>query len=280
MLFSGFIISTFVQTEFLMNKKKQSDNRTFRPNTKKRLSQRVQKVEKKGMRLNQFIAHAGISSRREADELIKAGLVKVNGSIVLEMGFRVKNTDTVKFNNETIRSETKRYLLLNKPKDFLTVTNDPRKKNVYSLIESACKERLYPVGRLDKQTSGLLLFTNDGEMVKKLTNPRKPIKKIYHITLDKNLKANDMKRISEGVVLDGYKVLVDAISYVQNSPKKEVGVELSFAKNKTLKRLFLQLGYKLVKQDLVYFGGLTKKDISRGKYRFLSEKEVAMLKMI
>ena len=280
MLFSGFIISTFVQTEFLMNKKKQSDNRTFRPNTKKRLSQRVQKVEKKGMRLNQFIAHAGISSRREADELIKAGLVKVNGSIILEMGFRVKNNDTVKFNNETIRSETKRYLLLNKPKDFLTVTNDPRKKNVYSLIESACKERLYPVGRLDKQTSGLLLFTNDGEMVKKLTNPRKPIKKIYHITLDKNLKANDMKRISEGVVLDGYKVLVDAISYVQNSPKKEVGVELSFAKNKTLKRLFLQLGYKLVKQDLVYFGGLTKKDISRGKYRFLSEKEVAMLKMI
>ena len=280
MLFSGFIISTFVQTEFLMNKKKQSDNRTFRPNTKKRLSQRVQKVEKKGMRLNQFIAHAGISSRREADELIKAGLVKVNGSIVLEMGFRVKNTDTVKFNNETIRSETKRYLLLNKPKDFLTVTNDPRKKNVYSLIESACKERLYPVGRLDKQTSGLLLFTNDGEMVKKLTNPRKPIKKIYHITLDKNLKANDMKRISEGVVLDGYKVLVDAISYVQNSPKKEVGVELSFAKNNTLKALFLQLGYKLVKQDLVYYGGLTKKDISRGKYRFLSEKEVAMLKMI
>ena len=280
MLFSGFIISTFVQTEFLMNKKKQSDNRTFRPNTKKRLSQRVQKVEKKGMRLNQFIAHAGISSRREADELIKAGLVKVNGSIILEMGFRVKDADTVKFNNETIRSETKRYLLLNKPKDFLTVTNDPRKKNVYSLIESACKERLYPVGRLDKQTSGLLLFSNDGEMVKKLTNPRKPIKKIYHITLDKNLKANDMKRISEGVVLDGYKVLVDAISYVQNSPKKEVGVELSFAKNKTLKRLFLQLGYKLVKQDLVYFGGLTKKDISRGKYRFLSEKEVAMLKMI
>ena len=280
MLFSGFIISTFVQTEFLMNKKKQSDNRTFRPNTKKRLSQRVQKVEKKGMRLNQFIAHAGISSRREADELIKAGLVKVNGSIILEMGFRVKNNDTVKFNNETIRSETKRYLLLNKPKDFLTVTNDPRKKNVYSLIESACKERLYPVGRLDKQTSGLLLFTNDGEMVKKLTNPRKPIKKIYHITLDKNLKANDMKRISEGVVLDGYKVLVDAISYVQNSPKKEVGVELSFAKNNTLKALFLQLGYKLVKQDLVYYGGLTKKDISRGKYRFLSEKEVAMLKMI
>lgn len=280
MLFSDFIISTFVQTEFLMNKKKQSDKRPFRPNTKKRLSQRVQKVEKKDMRLNQFIAHAGISSRREADELIKAGLVKVNGSIVLEMGFRVKDTDTVKFNNETIRSETKRYLLLNKPKDFLTVTNDPRKKNVYSLIESACKERLYPVGRLDKKTSGLLLFSNDGEMVKKLTNPRKPIKKIYHITLDKNLKANDMKRISEGIVLDGYKVLVDAISYVQNSPKKEVGVELSFAKNNTLKTLFLQLGYKLVKQDLVYYGGLTKKDISRGKYRFLSEKEVAMLKMI
>ena len=160
-----------------MNKKKQSDKRSYKPSSKKRFSQRVQKVEKKGMRLNQFLAHAGISSRREADDLIKAGLVKVNGSIVLEMGLRVKDTDTVKFNNETIRSETKRYLLLNKPKDFLTVTNDPRKKNVYSLIESACKERLYPVGRLDKLTSGLLLFTNDGEMVKKLTNPKNPSKK-------------------------------------------------------------------------------------------------------
>ena len=263
-----------------MNKKKQSDKRSYKPSSKKRFSQRVQKVEKKGMRLNQFLAHAGISSRREADDLIKAGLVKVNGSIVLEMGLRVKDTDTVKFNNETIRSETKRYLLLNKPKDFLTVTNDPRKKNVYSLIESACKERLYPVGRLDKLTSGLLLFTNDGEMVKKLTNPKKPIKKIYHITLDQNLKSNDMKRISEGVIIDGYKVLVDTISYVQNSPKKEVGVELSFGKNSTLKVLFHQLGYKLVKQDLVYYGGLTKKDITRGKHRFLSEKEVAMLKMI
>lgn len=263
-----------------MTKKKQSLNRSFKSNTKKRLSERAKKIEKKGKRLNQFIAHAGISSRREADELIKAGLVKVNGTIILEMGYRVNENDVVKFNNETLRSETKRYLLLNKPKDYLTVTNDPRKKNVYSLIESVCKERLYPVGRLDKLTSGLLLFSNDGDMVKKLTNPKKPIKRIYHITLNKNLKSTDMKSISEGVDVNGYKVIVDDISYVQNSPKKEVGVELSFGRNNTLKTLFLELGYKVVKQDLVYYGGLTKKDIPRGKCRLLTEKEVSMLKMM
>lgn len=263
-----------------MTKKRHAPSKPFRQSSKKRLSERVSKNEKKGMRLNQFIAHAGISSRREADELIKAGLVKVNGTIILEMGYRVKDNDTVKFNNETIRSETKRYVLLNKPKDFLTSTNDPRKKHVYSLIETACKERVYPIGRLDKLTSGLLLFTNDGEMVKRLTNPKKPIKKIYHITLDKNLKSNDMKAISEGIILDGYKVQVDTISYVQNAPKKEVGIELSFGRNNTLKNVFQQLGYKVTKQDLVFFGGLTKKDIPRGKYRLLSQKEVAMLKMI
>ena len=161
----------------------------------KRISKKPIKSDKPGMRLNQFIAHSGISSRREADNLIKAGLVQVNGKIIVEMGFRVMPTDTVKFNNETIASETKRYLLLNKPKDYLTSTDDPKKKNVYELIAKACKERLYPVGRLDRITSGLLLFTNDGELSKKLTYPKQRVKKIYHITLDKNLKAVDMNKI-------------------------------------------------------------------------------------
>lgn len=246
----------------------------------KRISKKPIKSDKPGMRLNQFIAHSGISSRREADNLIKAGLVQVNGKIIVEMGFRVLPTDTVKFNNETIASETKRYLLLNKPKDYLTSTDDPKKKNVYELIAKACKERLYPVGRLERIASGLLLFTNDGELSKKLTYPKQRVKKIYHITLDKNLKAVDMNKIKEGVSVDGYVVDIETISYVQNSPKKEVGVEIHIGKNSTLKNLFAHLGYKIVRMDRVYFGGLTKKDIPRGRHRFLSDKEVSMLKMI
>ena len=245
-----------------------------------RLSKKPIKSDKPGMRLNQFIAHSGISSRREADNLIKAGLVQVNGKIIVEMGFRVMPTDTVKFNNETIASETKRYLLLNKPKDYLTSTDDPKKKNVYELIAKACKERLYPVGRLDRITSGLLLFTNDGELSKKLTYPKQRVKKIYHITLDKNLKAVDLNKIKEGISVDGHVVDVETISYVQNSPKKEVGVEIHIGKNSTLKNLFTYLGYKIIRMDRVYFGGLTKKDIPRGRHRFLSDKEVSMLKMI
>ena len=245
-----------------------------------RISKKPLKSDKPGMRLNQFIAHSGISSRREADQLIKAGLIQVNGKIIVEMGFRVMPTDTVKFNNETIASETKRYLLLNKPKDYLTSTNDPKKKNVYALIDKACKERLYPVGRLDRITTGLLLFTNDGELSKKLTYPKQRVKKIYHIVLDKNLKAADMNKIKEGVSVDQHMVDIETISYVQNSPKKEVGIEIHIGKNSTLKNLFAQLGYKIVRMDRVYFGGLTKKDIPRGKHRFLSDKEVSMLKMI
>lgn len=252
----------------------------FKKTFAKRISKKAVKNDKPGMRLNQFIAHAGISSRREADNLIKAGLVQVNGKIIVEMGFRVMPIDTVKFNNETINSETKRYLLLNKPKDYLTSTIDPKKKNVYELITNACKERLYPVGRLDRITSGLLLFTNDSELSKKLTYPKQRVKKIYHITLDKKLKAADMNKIKEGVSVDGYLVDIETISYVQNSPKKEVGVEIHIGKNNTLKNLFVNLGYKIVRMDRVYFGGLTKKDIPRGKHRFLSDKEVSMLKMI
>ena len=259
---------------------KDNKKSSFKKPFAKRISKKPIKSDKPGMRLNQFIAHSGISSRREADNLIKAGLVQVNGKIIVEMGFRVLESDTVKFNNETIASETKRYLLLNKPKDYLTSTDDPKKKNVYELISKACKERVYPVGRLDRITSGLLLFTNDGELSKKLTYPKQRVKKIYHITLDKNLKAADLNKIKEGVTVDGYVTDVETISYVQNSPKKEVGVEIHIGKNSTLKNLFAHLGYKVVRMDRVYFGGLTKKDIPRGRYRFLNDKEVSMLKMI
>ena len=259
------------------------DNNTksrFKTPFYKRISKKPVKSDKPGMRLNQFIAHSGISSRREADELIKAGLVKVNDKIILEMGFRVMPTDNVKFNNETIASETKRYLLLNKPKDYLTSTDDPKKKNVYELVSKSCKEQLYPVGRLDRITSGLLLFTNDNELSKKLTHPKQRVKKIYHITLDKNLKAVDINKIKKGVSLDGHIVEIETISYVKNSPKKEVGIEIHTGKNSVLKKLFTHLGYKIIRIDRVYFGGLTKKDISRGRHRFLSDKEVSMLKMI
>ena len=260
--------------------KDDNKNSGFKKPFAKRISKKPVKSDKPGMRLNQFIAHSGISSRREADKLIKAGLVQVNGKIIVEMGFRVMPKDTVKFNNETIASETKRYLLLNKPKDYLSSTDDPKKKNVYELIAKACKERLYPVGRLDRITSGLLLFTNDGELSKKLTYPKQRVKKIYHITLDKNLKAADMNKIKEGVSVDGYVAVIENISYVQNSPKKEIGIEIHIGKNSTLKNLFAYLGYKIVRMDRVYFGGLTKKDIPRGRHRFLSDKEVSMLKMI
>ena len=246
----------------------------------KRISKTPTKSDRPGMRLNQFIAHSGISSRREADKLIKAGIVKVNDKIIVEMGFKVMPTDNVKFNNETIASKTKRYLLLNKPKDYLTTTDDPKKKNVFELISKSCKEQLYPVGHLDRITSGLLLFTNDSELSKKLTYPKQRVKKIYHITLDKNLKAVDMNKIKNGVNVDGYIQDIETISYVQNSPKKEVGIEIHTGKNSVLKKLFTHLGYKIIGMDRVYFGGLTKKDIARGRYRFLSDKEIAMLKMI
>lgn len=257
-------------------KKKTDMKKTFA----ERISKKSLKSENYGMRLNQFIAHSGISSRREADKLIKAGLVKVNGKIIVEMGFKVLPKDIVKFNNEIISSEIKRYLLLNKPKDYLTRADNPKKKNVYQLINKACKEILYPVDRIDKMTSGLLLFTNDGELSKNLTSPKKRFKKIYHLILDKNLKPSDMNKIKEGLTLDGYNVYIENISYVRNSPKKEIGIEIYVVKNSILKKIFAHLGYKIVKMDRVYYAGLTKKDITRGRYRFLNDKEVAMLKMI
>ncbi len=249
---------------------------------KKRISKNQKnKTVKEGMRLNQFIAHAGICSRREADQFIAAGLVSINDEVVTEMGCRVKPSDTIKFNNELIKSEKKKYLLLNKPKGYICTSEDPKnRKTVMELVGGACKERLYPVGRLHRQTTGLLLFTNDGEMAKKLTNPKHGFKKIYHVLLDKNLKSVDLKKIVEGVNIEEGTAYVEAATYIKNAPKREVGIEIHRGKNSTVRRIFEHLGYNVLRLDRVYFAGLTKKDIPRGRHRFLSEQEVTMLKMV
>lgn len=250
-----------------------------RPSFRNKISKRTIEEAKPGMRLNQFIAHSGISSRREADKLITAGLVSVNGKVITEMGFRVLPTDVVKFNNESISSEKLQYLLLNKPKGYLVSDDPAKKKTVEELIGKACKERVYPVGRLDRQSSGLLLYTNDGTMSKKLTNPKQRFKKIYHVSLDKNLKHADMKKMVEtaGAVhfLD-----IQTMAYVQNASKKEIGIEINRGKNKSIVEMFEKMEYKVTKLDRVYYGGLTKKDISRGRFRFLTDQEIALLKMI
>ena len=277
---SKSVDSNFSSKKSMRNKKKSEKRHIVKKETSSNFKSRIVKKSKPGMRLNQYIAHSGISSRREADQLIKAGLVSVNNKIITEMGFRVMPTDAVKFNNETISSEKKVYLLLNKPKGFLTSIDPQKNKTVADLISGACKERVYPVGRLDRQASGLLLFTNDGEISKKLTDPKQKIKTLYHIELDKNLKVADMKKLVDGLRLEQGFLVVNKISYVTNSPKKEIGMELLYGKNKSIRSAFNQLGYRVVKLDRVFYGGLTKKDIPRGRHRFLNDQEINMLKMI
>jgi 23S rRNA pseudouridine2605 synthase len=255
----------------------QKDNK--RSSFRNKISKRTVVESKPGMRINQFLAHSGISSRREADKLIVAGLVTVNGKVITEMGYRVLPKDVVKFNNETISSEKLQYLLLNKPKGYLVSDDPSKKKTIAELIGKACKERIYPVGRLDRQSSGLLLYTNDGIISKKLTNPKQRFKKIYHISLDKNLKHADMKKMVE-IAWENHFLEIQAMSYVQNASKKEIGLEINRGKNKSIVEMFLKMDYKVIKLDRVYYGGLTKKDIPRGRFRFLDEQEVALLKMI
>jgi 23S rRNA pseudouridine2605 synthase len=242
------------------------------------------KLEKNTLRLNKYIANAGICSRREADELIKAGVVTVNGKIVTEMGYQVNITDIVHYGSQKLSTEKPVYILLNKPKDYITTLDDPQKrKTVLELIAGACKERVYPVGRLDRNTTGLLLLTNDGEMAAKLTHPRYGVKKIYHVELTKNIKHADLKQILEGVRLDdGEIVKADDVSYTsedQNN-RKEIGIEIHSGQNRVVRRIFESLDYEVAKLDRVYFAGLTKKDLPRGRYRFLTEKEIVMLKML
>jgi 23S rRNA pseudouridine2605 synthase len=233
-------------------------------------------------RLNKYISNAGICSRREADELIKAGVISVNGEVVTEMGYKVQPGDEVRYNNETLRSERLVYLLLNKPKDFITTVDDPEdRKTVMHLVRNACKERVYPVGRLDRNTTGLLLFTNDGELARRLTHPSFEVQKVYQVDLDKNLKSSDMDAIANGLQLEDGFVKVDAISYVgSGSDKSIVGVELHSGKNRIVRRIFESLDYKVKKLDRVYFAGLSKRDLPRGRWRFLTELEIANLKML
>ena len=234
------------------------------------------------IRLNRYIANAGICSRREADKLIEAGAVQVNGKVVTELGTKVSRTDKISYGDQALSREKPRYVLLNKPKGFITTTDDPEnRKTVMNLISRACKERIYPVGRLDRNTTGLLLFTNDGEIAKKLSHPRYGIKKIYHVGLDKNVTAPDMKAILAGVELEDGLVKADAIEFVgDGKDKKEIGLELHTGQNRVVRRIFEKLGYKVVKLDRVYYAGLTKKNLPRGEWRFLEEKELNMLKMI
>lgn len=232
------------------------------------------------IRLNKYIAHAGICSRREADKLIEAGLVSVNGKVVTQVGTKVLAQDDVRYNGERLGNERKVYLLLNKPKDYVTTVEDPHaKKTVMELVSKACKERIYPVGRLDKNTTGVLLLTNDGELTRKLTHPSFNKKKIYHVFLDKNLVHSDMKKIANGLDLDDGEIKVDAIAYASNDNKKEIGLEIHSGKNRIVRRIFESLDYKVTKLDRVYFAGLTKKNLPRGRWRFLTEKEIKMLKM-
>lgn len=232
------------------------------------------------IRLNRFLSNAGICSRREADEYIKLGLVKVNGVVVTELGTKVSYRDEVKYNNEKIKSENKVYILLNKPKDYITTLDDEKgRRTVYEIIKGACRERVFPVGRLDRNTTGLLLFTNDGELSSKLLHPRYNKKKIYHVFLDRNVEPKDIKALQHGIELEDGFVKVDDISYTDPVDKKCIGVEIHSGKNRIIKRMLEYLGYKVIRLDRVYFAGLTKKGLSRGSWRFLKQEEVNRLKM-
>ena len=230
------------------------------------------------MRLNRFLAQSGLCSRREADDFITAGLVTVNGQIVTQLGTKVLPTDEVKFNDSRVQGEKKVYLVLNKPKGYVTSLDDPHAgKTVMDLVEGACTERIYPVGRLDKNSLGLLLFTNDGDLTKQLTHPSYKKKKIYQVTLDKPLTRADMDRIAEGVTLEDGEIFADEISYVKEN-KQEVGIEIHSGRNRIVRRIFEFLGYTVTKLDRVYYAGLTKKNLKRGAWRFLTREEVERLK--
>ena len=257
----------------------------YDPNAKYSMKKRIEYKEEhidpnEPIRLNKFLANAGICSRREADEFIQAGVVSVNGNVVTELGTKVSRTDEVMFHDQPVRLEKKVYVLLNKPKDYVTTSDDPQqRKTVMDLVKNACPERIYPVGRLDRNTTGVLLLTNDGDLASKLTHPKFLKKKVYHVFLDKNVTAHDMQQISEGITLDDGEIRADAIEYASDTDKSQVGIEIHSGKNRIVRRIFESLGYRVVKLDRVQFAGLTKKNVRRGDWRFLTEKEVDMLRM-
>lgn len=247
---------------------------------KKRFNKNSAPTTNEGVRLNKFIANAGVCSRRDADKLIQDGLITVNGEVVTELGSRVSRKDDVRYKGKKLISENKVYILLNKPKDCVTTSKDPEgRRTVYDIIKGACRERVFPVGRLDRQTTGILLLTNDGEMASKLSHPSSKKRKIYHVFLDKPLTRNDMQRVAEGLQLEDTFIAADAISYPEENDKTQVGIEIHSGQNRIVRRIFESMGYKVVKLDRVFFAGLTKKNVPRGKYRFLTEKEIKYLRM-
>ena len=247
-----------------------------------RLGDRMQKSgnqNREGIRLNKYLANAGVCSRREADTFIAAGNVTVDGKVITEMGYKVSSGDEVRFDGRLLNPEKKEYLLLNKPKNFITTTRDEKgRRTVMELISSASKARLVPVGRLDRNTTGLLLFTNDGDLAKKLTHPKHNVRKIYHVVLDKNLRLSDLNKIKNGLELEDGPIQADEVSFVGNKPKNEIGIELHSGRNRIVRRIFEHLGYQVVKLDRVVFGGLTKKDLPRGHWRHLTGQEVINLR--
>ncbi len=258
-----------------------NNNNNNRYNFKRRIDYKDTYLDpNKPIRLNKFLANAGACSRREADTFIEAGVVSVNGQVVTELGTKVLRTDNVMFHDQPVRLEKKVYVLLNKPKDYVTTVDDPQnRKTVMELVKDACPERIYPVGRLDRNTTGVLLLTNDGELATRLTHPHYLKKKVYHVFLDKNITSADMRKIADGVELEDGVVRVDDIAYASPTDKKQVGIEIHSGKNRIVRRLFEALGYYVTKLDRVQFCGLTKKNVRRGDWRFLTEKEVDMLRM-
>ena len=257
----------------------------YDPNAKYSMKKQIEYKEQfvdpnEPIRLNKFLANAGVCSRREADEFITAGVVSVNGEVVTELGTKIKRSDVVKFHDEPVSIERKVYVLLNKPKDTVTTSDDPQeRRTVMDLVKGACNERIYPVGRLDRNTTGVLLLTNDGDLASKLTHPKFLKKKIYHVHLDKNLTKADMDQIAAGIQLEDGEIHADAISYTDDFKKDQVGIEIHSGKNRIVRRIFESLGYKVVKLDRVFFAGLTKKGLRRGDWRYLTEAEVNYLRM-
>lgn len=260
-------------------------NNNYDPNAKYSNKKRIEYKEEhfdpnEPIRLNKFLANAGVCSRREADDFIRAGVIMVNGVVVNEVGTKVLRTDEVIFHDTPVKLEKKVYVLLNKPKDYVTTTDDPQqRKTVLDLVKGACTERIYPVGRLDRNTTGVLLLTNDGELASKLTHPKFLKKKVYHVHLDKNLTAHDLAAIREGVTLEDGEIRVDAVDYADAEDKKQVGIEIHSGKNRIVRRIFESLGYHVTKLDRVLFAGLTKKNVRRGDWRYLTEEEVDKLRM-
>lgn len=257
----------------------------YNPNAKYSLKKQIEYKELNvdldaPIRLNRFLANAGICSRREADEFIQAGVVSVNGAVVSELGTKVKRTDEIKFHEQPVSMERKVYVLLNKPKDCVTTVDDPQdRKTVMDLIKNACKERIYPVGRLDRNTTGVLLLTNDGELASKLTHPKFLKKKVYQVTLDRVVNREDLDKIATGISLEDGDIQADAVGYSNEMDRKQVGIEIHSGKNRIVRRIFESLGYRVTKLDRVLFAGLTKKGLRRGDWRYLTEPEVNMLRM-